>query len=136
MVLVMLGITCLILELKMPGVGLPGVVAAICFVLFFWSHSQLHGQITWLAILLFVLGLLLIGLEVFVLPGFGVAGISGMLLVLAASAWWPTATGRAATEWVGFGQQDRAVRHQHARRPGRRWSSSSATCRTSRSPTG
>ena len=56
-VLVMLGITCLILELKMPGVGLPGVVAAICFVLFFWSHSQLNGQITWLAILLFVLGL-------------------------------------------------------------------------------
>ncbi|HZY89601.1 MAG TPA: hypothetical protein VFE78_32570, partial [Gemmataceae bacterium] len=69
-VLVMLGITCLILELKMPGVGLPGVIAAICFVLFFWAHSQLNGQITWLALLLFILGLVLIGLEVFVLPGF------------------------------------------------------------------
>jgi membrane-bound ClpP family serine protease len=105
-VLVMLGITCLILELKMPGVGLPGVVAAICFVLFFWAHSQLNGQITWLAILLFVLGLLLIGMEIFILPGFGVPGISGILLVLAglglvAYGHWP----RSGSEWVGFGQK-------------------------------
>jgi membrane-bound ClpP family serine protease len=70
----------------MPGVGIPGVIAAICFVLFFWSHSQLAGQITMLAVLLFVLGLVLIALEVFVLPGFGVAGISGILLVLVSLA--------------------------------------------------
>jgi hypothetical protein len=105
-ILVMLGITCLILELKMPGVGVPGVVAAVCFVLFFWSHSQLNGQITWLAMLLFVLGLLLIGLEVFVLPGFGVFGISGIVLVLGslglvAYGHWP----RSQEEWVGFGQK-------------------------------
>ena len=105
-VLVMLGITCLILELKMPGVGLPGVIAAICFVLFFWAHSQLHGQITWLALLLFVLGLALIGLEVFVLPGFGVCGISGIILVLVslglvAYGHWP----RTTEEWVGFGHK-------------------------------
>ncbi|MFO0846534.1 MAG: NfeD family protein [Gemmataceae bacterium] len=105
-VLVMVGITCLILELKMPGVGLPGVIAAICFVLFFWAHSQLHGQITWLAILLFVLGLVLIGLEIFVLPGFGVCGISGVLILLAslglvAYGHWP----RSSEEWVGFGHK-------------------------------
>jgi membrane-bound serine protease (ClpP class) len=105
-VLVMLGITCLILELKMPGVGLPGVVAAICFVLFFWSHSQLNGQITWLAVLLFVLGLLLIGLEIFVLPGFGVCGVSGILLVvgglgLVAYGHWP----HSSEEWAGLGQK-------------------------------
>src|SRR5260370_11710720 len=51
--LVMIGITCLILELKIPGVGLPGVVAALCFVLFFWSHAG--GHVTALAILLFIL---------------------------------------------------------------------------------
>jgi membrane-bound ClpP family serine protease len=104
-VLVMVGITCLILELKMPGVSLPGVIAAVCFVLFFWSHSQLNGQITWLALLLFVLGLLLIGLEMFVLPGMGVAGISGTVLVLGslglvAYGHWP----RSNEEWVGFGR--------------------------------
>lgn len=81
--LVMVGIACLILELKMPGVGLPGVVAALCFVLYFWAHSQLAGQITMLAVLLFVLGLLLVGVEIFILPGFGVTGISGIFLVLA-----------------------------------------------------
>jgi membrane-bound ClpP family serine protease len=85
-VLVLVGITCLILELKMPGVGVPGVIAAICFVLFFWAHSQLAGQITMLAVLLFALGLILIALEVFVLPGFGVAGVSGILLVLVSLA--------------------------------------------------
>src|SRR5262249_53634532 len=85
-VLVLVGITCLILELKMPGVGIPGVVAAICFVLFFWSHSQMAGQLTMLAVLLFGLGLIRLALEIFVLPGFGVAGVSGILLVLVSLA--------------------------------------------------
>lgn len=85
-ILVLVGVTCLILELKMPGLGVPGIIAAICFVLFFWSHSQLAGQITMLAVLLFVLGLILIALEVFVLPGFGVAGVSGILLVIVSLA--------------------------------------------------
>jgi membrane-bound ClpP family serine protease len=79
--LVMIGIVCLMLELKMPGVGVPGVIAAVCFVLFFWSHSQSAG-LDLLGVLLFVLGLVLIALEIFVLPGFGVAGISGVLLVV------------------------------------------------------
>src|SRR5262249_39749178 len=61
--LVMICITGLILELKVPGIGLPGVVAAICFVLYFWAHSQLAGHLTMLAVLLFLLGLILIGLE-------------------------------------------------------------------------
>jgi membrane-bound ClpP family serine protease len=80
--LVMIGIIGLILEMKMPGLGLPGVVAAVCFVLFFWSNSTISGEFTWLAILLFVLGLILIGLEVFVMPGMAVFGISGVVLVV------------------------------------------------------
>ena len=35
-----------------------------------------------LAVLLFVLGLILIGIEVFILPGFGITGISGLLLIV------------------------------------------------------
>src|SRR5205823_7114999 len=102
--LVMVGITCLILELKIPGASLPGVIAAVCFVLFFWSQSQLHGQITWLAVLLFILGLLLIGIEVFILPGTGVCGVSGALLTvgglaLVAFGHWPQTT----EDWLGFG---------------------------------
>jgi membrane-bound ClpP family serine protease len=103
--LVMVGITCLILELKMPGVGLPGVIAALCFVLYFWAHSQLAGQITMLAVLLFVLGLILIALEIFVLPGFGVTGISGILLVVV-SLGLVTLEKKPETtqEWLNFGK--------------------------------
>jgi membrane-bound ClpP family serine protease len=102
--LVMIGIVCLILELKLPGVGLPGVIAAVCFILFFWAHSQLAGQFTILAILLFILGLILIGLEIFVLPGSAVAGISGTILVVASLALvtlekWP----ETRTEWIDIG---------------------------------
>jgi membrane-bound ClpP family serine protease len=84
--LIMIGIACLILELKVPGVGLPGVIAAICFVLYFWAQSQLTGQITTLAILLFILGLILIGLEIFLLPGSVIMGLSGIVLVVASLA--------------------------------------------------
>jgi membrane-bound ClpP family serine protease len=104
-ILVLVGITCLILELKMPGIGIPAVVAAVCFVLFFWAHSQLAGQITMLAVLLFVLGLLLIGLEIFVIPGFGAAGISGIVLVLIGLG-LVTLEKRPETtaEWLDFGK--------------------------------
>jgi len=51
-------------------------------VLFFWSYSYV-GQFALLAILLFVLGLILLAIEIFVLPGFGVTGISGIILFVA-----------------------------------------------------
>jgi membrane-bound ClpP family serine protease len=102
--LVMVGIGALVLELKMPGVGLPGVIAALCFVLFFWSHSQLAGEILWLAVLLFLLGLLLIGLEIFVLPGFGVIGISGtVLLVVSLGLVTLEKKPETTQEWLSFG---------------------------------
>lgn len=80
--LVVLGVTCLILEVKIPGATAPGVIAAVCFVLFFWAHFMAGGPIIILAALLFVLGLVLIGIEVFVLPGFGFVGVSGILLMI------------------------------------------------------
>lgn len=83
--LILIGITGLILEVKMPGLGLPGVIAGICFVMFFWAHSFV-GQFTMLAILLFLLGLVLLAIEIFVIPGFGVTGISGILLLVTSLA--------------------------------------------------
>ncbi|MFO0966169.1 MAG: NfeD family protein [Gemmataceae bacterium] len=79
--LIMLGILGLILELKLPGTTVPGVLGAICFVLFFWSYSFV-GEFTLLASLLFVLGIILIGIEVFVVPGFGFPGIAGIFLII------------------------------------------------------
>jgi membrane-bound serine protease (ClpP class) len=84
-ILIMVGIAGLILELKIPGFGVPGIVSALCFVLFFWAHA-FAGQSTWeftlLAILLFLLGIILLGIEIFLLPGFGVTGISGVALIV------------------------------------------------------
>jgi membrane-bound ClpP family serine protease len=102
--LVMIGITGLILELKIPGVGLPGVIAAICFVLYFWAHSQLAGHLTMLAVLLFLLGLILIGVEVFLLPGLGITGISGIVLVVVSLALATLVKKPETThEWLEFG---------------------------------
>jgi membrane-bound ClpP family serine protease len=80
-ILIMLGIVGLILELKMPGTTVPGILGAICFVLFFWAYSFV-GEFTLLAVLLFVLGIILLCVELFVIPGFGFTGISGILLII------------------------------------------------------
>lgn len=72
----------LILEIKAPGTTVPIIVSACCFLLLFWAHSWLSGQINALAILLFLLGIVLLGVEMFVLPGFGVTGVSGIILML------------------------------------------------------
>jgi membrane-bound serine protease (ClpP class) len=69
-------------EMSAPGLGVPGFLATICFVLFFWSQS-LGGNANWLEILMFVVGAIFIGMEIFVIPGFGVFGIGGLLMVLA-----------------------------------------------------
>lgn len=103
--LVIVGITGLILELKIPGFGFPGVLAAICFVLYFWAHSQqMEGSLTMLAVLLFVLGLILIGVEVFLVPGLGITGISGIVLILV-SLGLVTLVKKPETthEWLEFG---------------------------------
>jgi len=81
--LVIIGIAGLVLELKAPGLIVPGVIAAVCFVLFFWAQTQLGGQLIYLAIMLFLLGLALVGIEIFLIPGFGITGVSGILLILA-----------------------------------------------------
>lgn len=81
--LVVIGFTGLILELKVPGLTVPGIIAALCFILVFWAQSRFSGEMFVLALLLFVLGLVLVALEIFVLPGFGAPGVFGILCMLA-----------------------------------------------------
>jgi membrane-bound serine protease (ClpP class) len=79
--LCVVGVICIYLELHFTT-GLLGIVSALCFSLFFWSRF-LGGTAGWLEIVLFALGLVFIALEIFVIPGFGVFGVSGGLLVFA-----------------------------------------------------
>lgn len=68
-------------ELQTPGIGFALVVALICGALFF-APLYLQGLADNWEIAIFVLGVILLVLEIFVIPGFGVAGIAGIILVL------------------------------------------------------
>lgn len=69
-------------ELQTPGVGFPGLVALIGIALFFAPHYLL-GLVEFWEVAIFVIGVGLIVVE-FLMPGFGIAGISGIVLVLVA----------------------------------------------------
>ena len=79
--LVSLGFLGLLFELTSPGFGVPGVAGAGLLALFFWGH-MLAGLTGWEGVALALAGLLLIGLELFVVPGFGVVGLLGLLAFL------------------------------------------------------
>ncbi|MEO1496615.1 MAG: NfeD family protein [Planctomycetota bacterium] len=81
--LLVIGVVGLYIELSTPGLGLGGFIASVAFLLFFWSKF-LDGTADWLEVLLFVAGVVFLLLEVVVLPGFGVFGLGGGLMVIAA----------------------------------------------------
>lgn len=68
-------------EIRTPGIGLP-LLTAIVGALLYFAPAYLLDLAAYWEILLFVVGLILIGLEIFVIPGFGVAGIFGIVLVV------------------------------------------------------
>ncbi len=74
-------IICIYIELHFM-VGFFGICSALCFGIFFWSR-YLGGTATGLEIILFLIGITCILMEIFVIPGFGVFGVSGVLLMLA-----------------------------------------------------
>lgn len=80
-VLLFVAFFALFLEAMSPGIGLPSIVSALCFILFFWSQF-LHGTAGWLEVLLFVTGVACIVVELFFIPGFGVFGLGGILMVV------------------------------------------------------
>lgn len=69
------------MELQSPGIGLPTAIAITAAILYFTPLYLIGYAQNW-EVLLFVLGLILIVFEIFVIPGFGVVGISGIGLVV------------------------------------------------------
>lgn len=80
-ILLLLGFAGLIVEALTPGLGLGGVVSLVAFGLYFGGHVM-AGVTGWLAIFVFILGVVAILLEIFVIPGSGAAGILGLGLVV------------------------------------------------------
>lgn len=77
--LVMLAMFFGYIEINTPGFGIGGMMALICLAILFASR-YLTGLAQWWEIAVFVVGVILLMLEVFVTPGFGVLGISGGFL--------------------------------------------------------
>ncbi|MFM9058533.1 MAG: NfeD family protein [Planctomycetaceae bacterium] len=80
--LLLIGGAGLYVELKTPGFGFGGFVAMVAFIVYFWSQ-HLHGTSGWLEVMLFLAGVVCLAAEILVLPGFGVLGLGGGLLVIA-----------------------------------------------------
>jgi membrane-bound ClpP family serine protease len=72
----------IMIESNSPGVGVGLFVAILGMTLFFWLNF-LGGTAGWLEVLLFLVGVGCLLLEIFVLPGFGIFGIGGVLVILA-----------------------------------------------------
>lgn len=68
-------------ELQTPGLGFAGAIAAVGAALFFAPHYMMGLVESW-EIVLFGVGVLLLLAEILIIPGFGVAGISGLVLIL------------------------------------------------------
>lgn len=95
----MLGI---LIELRTPGFGIPGALGLTSLGLVLWGHwlAQLAGMEE---MLLAAIGVLLLALEVFVIPGFGIAGILGIVALLAGLVLSMTGAGNTAQFLVLLG---------------------------------
>jgi membrane-bound serine protease (ClpP class) len=80
-ILIMIIIGGIYFELQTPGIGFPLLAALIAAALYF-APLYIEGLASHWEILIFIAGLILLALEVFVIPGFGVAGISGIFLIV------------------------------------------------------
>ncbi len=80
-ILIMIIVGGIYFELQTPGIGFPITASVIAAVLYF-APLYLEGLAENWEVLLFIVGVILIAVEVFVIPGFGVAGISGITMVV------------------------------------------------------
>jgi len=79
--LIIVGLIALYTEVTTPGFGVPGTLAIICFAVIF-SSNYLLGRVGSIELLMFLAGLILLILEILVIPGFGAAGLSGIVLIV------------------------------------------------------
>lgn len=81
-ILMSIGVLGILIELYHPGFGLPGIVGVACLLIFFAGHMVVNLA-GWEEVMLFVAGVVLLAIEIFVTPGFGLLGALGILAILA-----------------------------------------------------
>jgi membrane-bound serine protease (ClpP class) len=83
--LIMLILGGIYFELQTPGIGFP-ILVAISAALLYFAPLYLQGLTTHYEIILFVLGIILVAVELFAIPGFGVTGVLGAILIVSGLA--------------------------------------------------
>lgn len=68
-------------EMQSPGLGFAGLAALVALILYLVPY-YLNGLAEYWEIIAFFIGIVLIAFEIFVIPGFGVAGVSGIILTV------------------------------------------------------
>ncbi|NOX86428.1 MAG: nodulation protein NfeD [Chlorobi bacterium] len=81
-ILIMIIIGGIYFELQTPGIGFP-LAAAVLAALLYFAPLYLEGLASHWEILMFIIGLILIAVEIFAIPGFGITGILGILFMVA-----------------------------------------------------
>ncbi len=87
--LIMAGLILIVGDVLFAATGIGALIGAACLGVFFWGHT-VAGLAGWEDLVLIAIGLVLIAVEIFILPGLGIAGIAGAIslaggLVLAMS---------------------------------------------------
>lgn len=80
-ILLALGLLGLYIEFKTPGFGVPGLGGMALLAIWFWGH-HIAGVAGLPELILFMLGIALVMAEIFVIPGFGITGISGIICIV------------------------------------------------------
>jgi membrane-bound serine protease (ClpP class) len=80
-ILMLIGLAALYTEIQAPGFGVPGILGILLLALVF-LNQYLVGLAHHTELLIIALGIVFLGVEIFVLPGFGIAGIAGIACVI------------------------------------------------------
>ena len=83
-ILILVGLFGIYMEIKTPGFGFFGILAILAFGLFFGT-KYIVGLADYIEVLLFLAGVTLLFVEIFVVPGFGIFGVAGLALILASA---------------------------------------------------
>lgn len=81
-ILILVGIGGAYLEMKTPGFGIGGAISLVAFSLFFFGNYAAGNMAGYGLMLLFVLGVILIAVELFIFPGVLVPGVLGAVLIM------------------------------------------------------
>jgi membrane-bound serine protease (ClpP class) len=80
-ILILIIVAGIYFEMQSPGIGFAGLAALVALILYLVPY-YLNGLAANWEIIAFFIGIILIAFEIFVIPGFGVAGVSGIMLTV------------------------------------------------------